>query len=295
MRRRVSRRQFGPARPPSSRPGNGRRPRLPGRAVVALCAGLCLPAGGAAAERAVDLELVLAVDVSGSIDIEEARLQRQGYVQALRHPAVLDAIQHGRLGRIAVTYMEWAGAHFQRNVVGWREISDAPSAAAFAEALERQAVTTELWTSISTAIDVAAASFEDNGFRGRRRVIDVSGDGPNNRGDFVVEARDRALAEDIVINGLAIINGRPGRYGYPPLPDLDLYYEDCVIGGQGAFVVVAEGFGDFGRAILRKMLLEIAGRTPPARLLRPAQERPRPPCNAGELQLRNWSPDYDEY
>ena len=294
MRRRVSRRHFGPDGPRAAGPGTGRRPRLLGRAVVALCAGLWLPASDAAAERAVDLELVLAVDVSGSIDIEEARLQRQGYVQALRHPTVVEAIEHGRLGRIAVTYMEWAGAYFQRDVVGWREISDAASAAAFAEALEQQAVTTELWTSISTAIDVAAASFEANGFRGERRVIDISGDGPNNRGDYVIDARDRALAEDIVINGLAIINGRPGRYGYPPLPDLDLYYEDCVIGGHGAFVVVAEGFGDFGRAILRKMLLEIAGRTPPARLLRPAQERPRPPCNAGELQLRNWSPDNDE-
>ena len=295
MRRRISRWHFGPARSPSSRPGRGRRPRLLGRAVIVLCAGLWLPGGGAAAERAVDLELVLAVDVSGSIDVEEAVLQRQGYVQALRHPAVVDAIEEGRLGRIAVTYVEWAGDHFQNIVVGWREISDARSAAAFAETLERQAVTTELWTSISTAIDVAASSFADNGFRGRRRVIDISGDGPNNRGDHVVEARDRALADDIVINGLAIINGRPGRYGYPPLPNLDLYYEDCVIGGQNAFVVVADGFGDFGRAILRKMLLEIAGRTPPARLLRPAQERPRPPCNAGELQLRNWSPDYDDH
>ncbi len=295
MRRRVSRRHFGPAMPPSSEPGRGRRLQFLIHAAIALCAGLWLPASGAAVERPVDLELVLAVDVSGSIDIEEAVLQRQGYVQALRHPSVVEAIEHGRLGRIAVTYVEWAGNHFQNIVVDWREISDARSAAAFAETLERRPVTTELWTSISTAIDFAALSFADNGFRGRRRVIDISGDGPNNRGDHVVVARDRALAEDIVINGLAIINGRPGRYGYPPLPNLDLYYEDCVIGGQNAFVVVANGFGDFGRAILRKMLLEIAGRSPPARLLRPAQERPRPPCNAGELQLRNWSPEYDDY
>ena len=297
MRRRVRapRLRFDPVMPPPSGRGKGRRACLLGRAVIALCAGLWLPASGAAAERAVDLELVLAVDVSGSIDVEEAVLQRRGYVQALRHPAVVDAIEEGQLGRIAVTYVEWAGSHFQNIVVDWREISGARSAAAFAEALEHRAVTTELWTSISTAIDFAALSFEDNGFRGRRRVIDISGDGPNNRGDRVVEARDRALAEDIVINGLAIINGRPGRYGYPPLPNLDLYYEDCVIGGQNAFVVVADGFGDFGRAILRKMLLEIAGRSPPARLLRPAQERPRPPCNAGELQLQDWSPDYGDH
>lgn len=265
------------------------------RSLVALCAWLCVPATGAAAERAVDLELVLAVDVSGSIDIEEAALQRRGYVQALQHPDVVSVIEQGELGRIAVTYVEWAGSHLQRTVVGWREISDARSAAAFATALERQAVVTELWTSISTVIDFAARSFDGNGFLGKRRVIDISGDGPNNKGDYVVTARDRALADGIVINGLAIINGRPGRFGFPPMPDLDLYYEDCVIGGPGAFVVVAEGFRDFGRAILRKMLLEIAGTAPPVRLLRRARETLRPPCNAGELQLRNWGPDLYDY
>ncbi len=292
---RASRLRLGSALLRAGGRGAGRCARHLRRFVLALFAGFFLPAICAAAERAVDLELVLAVDVSGSIDIEEAVLQRQGYLQALRHPTVVEAIEQGRLGRIAVTYVEWAGDLFQRSVVDWQEISDARSAAAFADALERAAVTTELWTSISTAIDFAALKFETNGFRGTRRVIDISGDGPNNRGDYVVEARDRALAKDIVINGLAIINGRPGRYGYPPLPNLDLYYEDCVIGGQNAFVVVADGFGDFGRAILRKMLLEIAGRAPPARLLRPATERLRPPCDAGELQLRNWSPDYGDF
>ncbi len=288
--------RFGPAVPRAAGRSGSLRKRFLRRFVLGLCVGLWLPAAGvAAAERAVDLELVLAVDVSGSIDIDEAVLQRQGYLQALRHPSVVEAIEHGRLGRIAVTYVEWAGNLFQSTVVDWQEISDARSAAAFAEALEREAVTTELWTSISTAIDFAALKFENNGFRGRRQVIDISGDGPNNSGAFVIEARDRALAKEIVINGLAIINGRPGRFGYPPLPNLDLYYEDCVIGGQNAFVEVAEGFGDFGRAILRKMLLEIAGRSPPRRLLWPATERFRPPCDAGELQLRNWSPDYDEY
>ncbi len=292
---RASRLRLGSALLRAGGRGAGRCARHLRRFVLALFASFFLPAICAAAERAVDLELVLAVDVSGSIDIEEAVLQRQGYLQALRHPTVVEAIEQGRLGRIAVTYVEWAGDLFQRSVVDWQEISDARSAAAFADALERAAVTTELWTSISTAIDFAALKFETNGFRGTRRVIDLSGDGPNNRGDYVVEARDRALAKDIVINGLAIINGRPGRYGYPPLPNLDLYYEDCVIGGQNAFVVVADGFGDFGRAILRKMLLEIAGRAPPARLLRPATERLRPPCDAGELQLRNWSPDYGDF
>lgn len=279
-------------RSPTSRPGSA---ILRLGMVLALAAGLVWSGAGIAQDRPVDLELVLAVDVSGSIDIEEAELQRQGYLSAIRHPEVVEAIRGGRLGRIAVSYVEWAGDLHQRTLVEWSEISDAESAAAFAGALERQLVQTQLWTSISTVIDYAARSFEGNGFQGRRRVIDVSGDGPNNSGGYVVAARDRALDDDIVINGLTIINGRPGRYGYPPLPNLDLYYEDCVIGGSGAFVVVADGFGDFARAILRKMLLEIAGETPPAPLLRLTNDRIRPPCNAGELQLRSWRPDDYDY
>lgn len=278
----------------AARNGRGRRPVFPGPFLIVLCACLWVSGSGLAAEREVDLELVLAVDISGSIDLEEAALQRRGYVHALRHPDVVEVIQRGRLGRIAVTYVEWAGDHHQSTLVGWTEIADAGSADAFAEAVARPAVRTELWTSISGVIAYAARSFEDNGFSGRRRVIDISGDGPNNKGDYVVRARDRALADGIVINGLTIINGRPGPYGFPPMPDLDLYYEDCVIGGQGAFVVVADGFEDFARAILRKMMLEIAGGAPAARLLRLAAGRPRPPCNAGEIQLRNWLPDlYD--
>ena len=279
-------------RSPTSRPASA---ILRLGALLAVAAGLVWSGAGFAQDRPVDLELVLAVDVSGSIDIEEAELQRQGYLSAIRHPEVVEAIRGGRLGRIAVSYVEWAGDLHQRTLVGWSEISDAESAAAFAGALERQLVQTQLWTSISTVIDYAARSFEGNGFQGRRRVIDISGDGPNNSGGYVVAARDRALDADIVINGLTIINGRPGRYGYPPLPNLDLYYEDCVIGGSGAFVVVADGFGDFARAILRKMLLEIAGETPPAPLLRRANDRIRPPCNAGELQLRSWRPDDYDY
>jgi hypothetical protein len=119
-------------------------------------------------------------------------------------------------------------------------------------------------------------------------VIDISGDGPNNNGEYVVHARDRAVADGIVINGLPIVNGRPGPYGLAPLPNLDFYYEDCVIGGFGAFVVVANGFADFARAIRRKMLMEIAGQAPPARLQPAAAESARPPCNAGEMQLHQW-------
>jgi hypothetical protein len=279
---------------PASRPRLGAALSRAARCLLAALAGLWV-AGPAAAERAVELELVLAADISGSMDLEEAALQRRGYVQAFRHPDVIAAIEGSRLGRIAVTYVEWAGPAHQSTLVDWTEIADARSAAAFAAAVERPAVRTRQWTSISAAIDYAAGRFEGNGFRGKRRVIDISGDGPNNTGDPVVQSRDRALAAGIVINGLPIVNDRPNIYGYPSLPDLDLYYEDCVIGGQGAFIVVAQGFADFARAIRRKLVLEIADLTPAARLLRPAAYKGRPPCDAGETQFRTWHPGLYDY
>ena len=283
---RIHRRPFFGA----SKRAAARRARDLGLALAVWAAAWVLPSTAAQA-RAVDLELVLAADISGSMDLEEAILQRQGFVEALRHPEVIEAILSGPLQRIAVTYVEWAGEHYQTTLVDWTEIGDAESAAAFAKDVEAPPVTTALWTSISTLIATAARKFEDNGFEGERRVIDISGDGPNNRGVYVVDARDRAVAAGIVINGLPIVNDRPGPYGLAPLPNLDFYYEDCVIGGFGAFVVVANGFADFARAIRRKMLLEIAG--PPSPPVRPGSrlhrvaERPRPPCNAGELQIRN--------
>lgn len=255
--------------------------------LVAACLA-ATPRTVAAQEREVDLELVLAADISGSMDQEEAYLQREGFVQALRHPEVLEAILSGPLGRISVTYVEWAGEPHQHTLVDWTEITDAESAAAFADAVERPAVTRAMYTSISSVISYAARRFDGNGFRAPRQVIDISGDGPNNNGEYVVHARDRAVADGIVINGLPIINGRPGPYGLAPLPDLDLYYEDCVIGGFGAFVVVANGFADFARAIRRKMLMEIAGTPLPTRFIRAAAGGTRPPCNAGEMQLHQW-------
>jgi hypothetical protein len=253
-------------------------------------AGVCLlfPGHGLTTERAVDLELVLAVDISNSMDLEEAALVRQGFVRAFRHPHVIDAIQRGQLGRIAVTYVEWGHHKYQRTRVDWAEVGDAGSAATFAEAVERSSVILVEWTSISGAIAYGAQSFEGNGFHSERRIIDISGDGPNNKGPYVNLARDRALADGIVINGLPIINDRPNIYGYPLMPDLDLYYEDCVIGGPGSFIVVANGFKDFARAILRKLVTEIAGRASPLYLLRLAAARPRPPCNAGEVQHKRW-------
>ncbi len=249
---------------------------------------LLFPHHGMAEKRAVDLELVLAVDISRSMDLEEAALVRQGFVRALRHPDVIAVIERGPIGRIAVTYAEWGSERYQRTRVDWTEVSDAASAAAFAEAVERSSVILVEWTSISDAIAFASQRFEDNGFQSGRQIIDISGDGPNNSGPYVSLARDRAVADGIVINGLPIINDRPNVYDYPPFPDLDLYYEDCVIGGPGAFIVVADGFEDFARAVLRKLVTEIAGRTPPQSLIWLAAARPRPPCNAGEIQLQEF-------
>jgi hypothetical protein len=249
---------------------------------------LLFPHHGMAGKRAVDLELVLAADISRSMDLEEAALVRQGFIRAFRHPDVVSAIERGTLGRIAVTYAEWGSERYQRTRADWTEVSDAASAAAFVEAVERSSVFLVEWTSISDAIAFAGQRFEDNGFQSERQIIDISGDGPNNSGPYVNLARDRAVAEGIVINGLPIINDRPNVYGYPPFPDLDLYYEDCVIGGPGAFIVVADGFKDFARAVLRKLVTEIAGRTPPQNLIWLAAAKPRPPCNAGEIQLQEF-------
>lgn len=258
------------------------------RALIASWICLSLLGNAAAAERAVDLELVLAVDISNSMDLEEAALVRQGFVHAFRHPDVIDAIQRGRLGRIAVTYVEWGHHRYQRTVVDWVEVADTSTAAAFAGAVEGASVLLVEWTSISGAIASGAQRFEDNAFSGERRIIDISGDGPNNNGPHVVAIRDRALADGIVINGLPIINDRPQVYGYPTFPDLDLYYEDCIIGGPGSFMVVANGFKDFARAVLRKLVTEIAGRMLPQNPVRLAAARLRPPCNAGELQLQEF-------
>ena len=212
------------------------------------------------AEIAVDIELVLAIDVSGSIDPEEAKLQRQGYVTALTHPKIVDAISRGFLGRIAVTYFEWAGADYRRPIAKWATIQDQASAQAFADSLSEAEISIGRRTSISGAIQYAMPLFDDNGYEGTRRVIDISGDGANNSGALV----DVAVERGITINGLPIVNDRPNRFGFPQLKDLDEYYFHCVVGGTGAFIVVAHGFDSFAQAIHRKLILEIAGLKPPS-------------------------------
>ncbi|HET8727156.1 MAG TPA: DUF1194 domain-containing protein [Alphaproteobacteria bacterium] len=228
-----------------------------------------------AQEAAVDLELVLAVDVSGSIDDFEARQQREGYLAAIVHPDVLDAIAGGYLRRIALTYVEWSGPGQQRTVVEWRLIDGQESAESFAAALAEAPLSPMLYTSISEAVAYAGGLFDGNGFDGARRVIDISGDGPNNSGQTVAAARAAALAAGITINGLPIMNDRAQPFGLPTPNQLrlDRYYEESVIGGPGAFIVVAENFEAFRAAILQKLILEIAGAVPADKTLHVAADR----------------------
>ena len=185
----------------------------------------------------VDLELVLAIDISRSVDDEEAQLQREGYMQALTDERIIDAIRSGALGRIAVTYVEWAGSTYQQTIIDWTVIDGPDSAKAFALRISEAPRVAEMWTSISGALVYGAAKFEDNGFEGKRRVIDVSGDGRNNSGPDVVATRDAVVARGIVINGLPIMTER-ANFGRPPERDLDIYYEQNVIGGPGSVMMV---------------------------------------------------------
>lgn len=213
----------------------------------------------AAGERQpVDLELLLAIDISGSVDPDEARLQREGYAKALIDPQVIKAIRGGIHGRIAVAYFEWADDFTHNQVLDWTLISDLGSAQAVSARLLEAPIRIGRRTSISGAIIAAMPRFAASPYQGLRRVLDISGDGPNNAGPRVDLARDQALAAGIVINGLPIINDRPNPWGMPVLEDLDRYYEGCVIGGPGSFVVVAEGFDTFHEAVRRKLVLEIA-------------------------------------
>ena len=211
----------------------------------------------------VDVELVLAVDVSLSVTPRELDIQRRGYAEAIASPEVMTAIRAGLLGRVAVTYIEWAGAGAQRILVDWTLIEREADARAFAERLRTAPGSSLRRTSISDALSFAAGLFDGNGYTGLRRVIDVSGDGPNNSGRPVVQARDAALARGIVINGLPLMT-REGYGGRWDLEDLDLYYTDCVIGGPGAFVIPVTSWDAFAGAVRRKLVLEIAGRAPAA-------------------------------
>lgn len=240
----------------------------------------------------VDVELFLAVDVSRSMSPAELEIQRRGYAEALRSDDVIEAITEGLIGKIALTYVEWAGPGSQREIVPWTIIDGAEAAIAVSERLALAFNPAMRRTSISGAIDYARRDIMENDLVGLRRVIDISGDGPNNQGLPVQLARDRALADGIIINGLPLMTQDGidafGRDFH--LERLDIYYQTCVIGGPGSFVIPVLDWEEFARAVRRKLVLEIAGLPgprPEARIIR-AQARAHDPtdCMIGEKLWR---------
>lgn len=229
----------------------------------------------------VDLELVIAVDVSYSMDVDELAVQREGYAQAIVSKEFLQAMRSGPNSKVAVTYFEWSASSDQKIIIPWRVIDGPESADAVASEIMKTPVRRGSRTSISGAINFAMPLFEENPHRGLRRVIDISGDGPNNNGEPVTSARDAALEKGVIINGLPIMVKEPS-YSTMDIDDLDLYYEDCVIGGPGSFVVSIDDRDKFKEAIRTKLILEVAGRTPERRAVPVAEKEPRVPCLIGE-------------
>jgi len=233
------------------------------------------------ATPSVDVELVLAVDVSYSMDMDELAIQREGYAQAIVSKEFLQALKTGPNGKIAVTYFEWAASSDQKIIIPWRVIDGPETADAVANEIMKTPIRRASRTSISGAINFAMPLFDENPYRGLRRVIDISGDGPNNNGAPVTGARDEALSKGIVINGLPIMVKEPS-YSTMDIDNLDYYYEDCVIGGPGSFVVPIKDREKFKEAIRTKLLLEVAGREPERPVMRTAEKEPRVSCMIGE-------------
>jgi hypothetical protein len=234
--------------------------------LAALAVGMAA-ASSAAVARNVDLALVLAVDVSGSVNGERFDLQRRGYAKAFVSPEVLQAIAAGQNHAILVTLVEWSGVGHQQQTIGWTLIDGPASAAAFGSAIAEAPRAFSDWTSISAALDYCVALLAALDDHATRKVIDVSGDGVNNNGRDLAPAREDALRAGLTINGLPIL------WDYP---ELDTYYREKVIGGPGAFAAVAHDFGDFGDALLGKLVKEIAGTDRPAAALRYADQSLQP-------------------
>jgi len=239
----------------------------------------------ALAETEVDLALVLAVDTPGSMDPEEQKLQREGFVEAFRSPEVHDAIRKGVLGRIAVVYAEWAGSFVQHVVVPWTVVEGPEHALQFAARLAETPIRRGPRTSVSGAIDLGVQLLAQSGAEPMRRVIDISGDGINNQGREVVAARDEAVAQGITINGLPLMLKRPG--GSWDTEGLDRYFRDCVIGGPGAFVIPVRERQQFADAIKTKIVREIAGLAPARRVLRARAQAPADCASQGSFYGRN--------
>ncbi|CDX12652.1 conserved exported hypothetical protein [Mesorhizobium sp. ORS 3324] len=264
---------------------------LSGAAALALLLGLT---ARSTAIEPVDVELVLAVDVSLSMSPMELEIQRHGYAAALTDDNVLKAVADGAYGKIAVTYVEWAGTRWQRVVVPWTVIANRADAERVVAQLNASPPDSARRTSISGALTFGSDLFAESGFQGTKRVIDVSGDGPNNQGAPVDITRDEVVKQGITINGLPLMT-RGGFSGAFDVANLDRYYSDCVIGGPGAFMIPVNDWTQFPEAIRRKLVLELAG---PALQQWAAQEAARPPvlladdgsaadCQAGEKMWRN--------
>jgi hypothetical protein len=232
-------------------------------------------------QPSVDVELVIAVDVSYSMDLDELAVQREGYAQAIVSKEFLQAMKSGPNSKIAVTYFEWSASSDQKIIIPWRVIDGPETADAVANEIMQTPVRRGSRTSISGAINFAMPLFEENPYRGLRRVIDISGDGPNNNGAPVTGARAAALEKGVTINGLPIMVKEPS-YATMDIDDLDLYYEDCVIGGPGSFVVAIKDRDKFKEAIRTKLILEVADRAPEHRIVPAAEKEPRVPCLIGE-------------
>ena len=232
----------------------------------ALVGSLAAMAAGtpARAQTPVDLQLVLAVDVSRSIDEIEAELQRRGYIEALTNDRVIDAILSGEHKRIAVCYTEWAGTHYQVVVLDWTVIDTPGAARRFAEKLAEAPRASQSWTAVGAALAHAGQRFENSPFVAKRRVIDVSGDGRTNDGPPAEIVRDKLVSQGIVVNGLPVMMNRT-NFGRPPDLTLDKYYEESVIGGPGSFIIVADNFDHFGRAVRTKLVREISATDGPVR------------------------------
>ncbi|MEI6202548.1 MAG: DUF1194 domain-containing protein [Enhydrobacter sp.] len=220
-------------------------------------------ARAARAATPVDLQLVMAVDVSRSIDEVEAELQRRGYIEAMTNERVIDAILSGENRSIGVCYVEWAGTHYQQTVIDWMLVDSPRTARGFSEKLAESPRTSQSWTAVGQALVYAAKRFEESPFRSKRRIIDISGDGRTNDGPPAELVRDKLVADGIVINGLPVMMNRTS-FGRPPDTTLDKYYEENVIGGPGSFMIVAANFDDFSRAVRTKLIREISSRESPA-------------------------------
>lgn len=226
----------------------------------------------------VDVELVLAVDISQSMDTEEQEVQRAGYVSALTSQEFLDAVQLGPIGKVAITYMEWGGVDQHFIVADWTVVNDKRSADSFAAQIAEAPLRQVQRTSISSALQKSVELVQTNKYVGLRRVIDISGDGPNNQGSPVTDMRDQLLSTGVVINGLPLMM-KSSANTWQAMLHLDHYYEDCVIGGPGSFAIPVRSKEGFADAIRMKLVMEIAGLTFEEPLVKKAAARKSIRCN----------------